>query len=159
MMLLDFAFWTFLHISADCGNWVNGIAFHLCESVTGREFYSLYRKNMSHKIYACFILVLRVNFENLNVRNLYFFLWNLNKVKMKLLLWYNYLPMARSHNVVSQLTATSSASCRLSSLPSNLVSGQELTICDSVWHWQAVLFSRAYGVSMTGSPSLPTVEL
>ena len=42
------------------------------------------------------------------------------------------LSYARSH-VVSQLTAASSVSCRRSSPPSNLVNGQELTICDIVW--------------------------
>ena len=36
-------------------------------------------------------------------------------------------------NIVSQSTAASSASCKRSRLPSNLVNGQELTICDIVW--------------------------
>jgi len=35
--------------------------------------------------------------------------------------------------VVSQSTAASSASCKRSRPPSNLVNGQELTMCDIVW--------------------------
>ena len=36
-------------------------------------------------------------------------------------------------NVVSQSTAASSASCKRSRPPSNLVKGQELMMCDIVW--------------------------
>ena len=44
---------------------------------------------------------------------------------------YNYYRVLRV-NVVSQSTAASSASCKRSRLPSNLVNGQELTMCDTV---------------------------
>ena len=44
---------------------------------------------------------------------------------------YNYYRVLRV-NVVSQSTAASSASCKHSRLPSNLVNGQELTMCDTV---------------------------
>ena len=43
------------------------------------------------------------------------------------------LSCAKSHNVVSQLTTASSASCKRSRPPSNLVNGQELTMCDIFW--------------------------
>ena len=43
------------------------------------------------------------------------------------------LSCAKISNVVSQSTAASSASCKRSRPPSNLVSGQELTMCDIVW--------------------------
>ena len=42
------------------------------------------------------------------------------------------LACVKSH-VVSQSTAASSASCKRSRPPSNLVNGQELTMCDIVW--------------------------
>ena len=42
------------------------------------------------------------------------------------------LSCAKSH-VVSQSTAASSASCKRSRPPSNLVNGQKLTMCDIVW--------------------------
>ena len=47
--------------------------------------------------------------------------------------YYYYRVLRSCAYVVSQSTAASSASCKLSRPPSNLVNGQELTMCDIVW--------------------------